>query len=185
MRLVAHRDLVAERGLHLPLRRPLGIGLDRNLDLVDDGADLGPRFPQAACRSRGRSARRIRSPSCARRWRSGAPPRSDRRGNARPMPARPRARRRLRPPHRRSRPTRLRSPVAGSVETSVAPTRAPSTDIRPVVNLAGASCSIASPIRRMALTLLSNGCQSSRSAIADQIASTSSICIEQGAASDQ
>ena len=46
---------------------------------------------------------------------------------------------------------------------------------------AGASCSIASPIRRTALTLSSNGCQSSRSAIADQIASTSSICIEQGA----
>ena len=46
VRLVAHRDLVAERGLHLPLRRPLGIGLDRNLDLVDDRADLGARFPQ-------------------------------------------------------------------------------------------------------------------------------------------
>ena len=46
VRLVADRDPVAERGFELPLRRALGIGLDRDLDLVDDRADLGPRFPQ-------------------------------------------------------------------------------------------------------------------------------------------
>ena len=45
VRLVAHRDAVAERGLELALRRALGIGLDRNLDLVDHRRDLGPRFP--------------------------------------------------------------------------------------------------------------------------------------------
>ena len=46
MLLVTNGDAVAERGLHLPLRVPLGIGFDRNVDLVDDRRDLGARFPQ-------------------------------------------------------------------------------------------------------------------------------------------
>ena len=46
MRLVADRDPVAEGSFHLSLRRPLGIGLDRDVDLVDDGRDFGPRLPQ-------------------------------------------------------------------------------------------------------------------------------------------
>ena len=45
MRLVANRDLVAHRRFELPLRRPLGIGLDRDFDLVDDRADFGLGFP--------------------------------------------------------------------------------------------------------------------------------------------
>ena len=43
----------------------------------------------------------------------------------------------------------------------------------------------ASPIRRIAAILRGAAHQSSRSSIAAQIASTSSICIEQGAGSDQ
>ena len=54
MRLVADRDLVAERRLELPLRRALGIGVDRNLDLVDDRARLRSSLPTTACRFRAR-----------------------------------------------------------------------------------------------------------------------------------
>ena len=72
VRLVADRDAVAERGLHLPLRRPLGIGLDRDLDLVDDRADLGPRFPQRLAGLARDQLGELGLLSCARRWRSGA-----------------------------------------------------------------------------------------------------------------
>ena len=46
MWLVPNRDLVAERRFHAPLRCPLSVGVDRNLDLVDDCRDFGLRFPQ-------------------------------------------------------------------------------------------------------------------------------------------
>ncbi len=45
MGLVADGDAVAERRVEFPLRRPLGISVDRNVDLVDDRADLGLRLP--------------------------------------------------------------------------------------------------------------------------------------------
>ena len=181
VRLVAHRDLVAERGFELPLRRALGIGVDRDLDLVDDRADLGPRFPKGLAGLPARSARRTRLPPCARRWRSGAPPRCGRRANARPRPARRRAPRRLRPRHRRSRPTR---PARRSPGWSTSAFRHPAAALRHASLLFKLPVHPAPSPRPFAgslLTLSSNGCQSSRSAIADQIASTSSICIEQGA----
>ena len=53
VRLVADRDLVADRRLEPALRRPLGIGVDRDLDLVDDRIDLGPRFPKRLAGFRG------------------------------------------------------------------------------------------------------------------------------------
>ena len=65
VRLVADRDAVAQRRLQLPLRRPLGIGVDRDLDLVDDRARPRSALPTTACRSRARSARRTRSRACA------------------------------------------------------------------------------------------------------------------------
>ena len=104
---------VAERRFELPLRRALGIGVDRDLDLVDDRADLGPRFPERLAGLARDQLGELGFLACARHWRSGAAPRSDRRANARPRPARRRARRRLRPRHRRSRPTRAprRSPA--------------------------------------------------------------------------
>ena len=86
-------------------------------------------------------------------------------------------------------PDQISAPVAGSVETikSVIPSPA-----RPAAVATPAACGqpaasdvMASPIRRIAPILDSNGLQSSRSAIADQMASTSSICIEQGSASAQ
>lgn len=46
VRLVPDRDPVAHRRLELPLRRALGISLDRNLNLVDHRRDLGPRLPE-------------------------------------------------------------------------------------------------------------------------------------------
>ena len=46
VRLMADGDTVAERRLELPLRSALCISVDGNLDLVDDGGDLGAGFPQ-------------------------------------------------------------------------------------------------------------------------------------------
>ena len=46
VRLVADRHLASKRRLKLFLRSPVGIGGDRNLDLVDDRADLRLGFPQ-------------------------------------------------------------------------------------------------------------------------------------------
>ena len=46
MGFVAHRDAIAEVGLHLPLGSSLGISVDRDFDLVDDGGNLSPRLPQ-------------------------------------------------------------------------------------------------------------------------------------------
>ena len=80
-------------------------------------------------------------------------------------------------------PDQISSPVAGLVEIRVRGTACGPRGLSASGQAAGASCSIASPIRRTAVTLSLNGCQSSRSAIADQIASTSSICIEQGRSS--
>ena len=71
MRLVAHRDLVAQRGLELPLRGALRISVDRNFDLVDDRADFGPRFPKGLPVSRAirsaKSASRLRTTLAKRR----------------------------------------------------------------------------------------------------------------------
>ncbi len=184
MRLVTHRDLVAERSLHPALRSTFGIRLDRDLDLVDDGSDLGAGFPQrlaglarnqlgkfalTLAHDIGKAAQRLDAIGV--RMRRPLGPGGARGSNflagiadlARPDLV---AGRRIRRNQSRSRlPSAARHLIC--------------------YQLAGASCSIASPIRRTALTLLSNGCQSSASAMADQIVSTSSIGIEQGSGSDQ
>jgi hypothetical protein len=48
--LVTHRGPVPKRRFHLPLRRALGIGFDRDLHLVDHGRDLGPGLPKGLSR---------------------------------------------------------------------------------------------------------------------------------------
>ncbi len=45
MRLVTHRHLAPHCRLELAHRRPLEIGVGRNLDLPDHRRDFGPRFP--------------------------------------------------------------------------------------------------------------------------------------------
>ena len=186
VRLVADRDLVAERRLEPPLRRALGISVDRDLDLVDHRRDLGPRFPKGlagfARDQVGELA--FASPHDVGEAAQGFGPVGDRvRG---PSGQAPRARRRPRRRHRRPHRTRSprRSPARSKRVFSTWPAR--STMLRQAGQAAGDRLSvIASPIRRTAAILASNGAQSSRSAIAAQIASTSSMCIEQGSGSDQ
>ncbi len=45
VRLVAQRGLALQRAVELALPGPLGIGADRDLDLVDHRFHFGPRFP--------------------------------------------------------------------------------------------------------------------------------------------
>ena len=108
----------AHRRFDAALRGALGIGGDRDVDLGDDASRPRCALPTAACRSRARSGRR-------RRRRAGADDvgeaaqRLDPVGERPRGPARPSRRARRRPRRRRRRPRRAtaRAPVAGSVET--------------------------------------------------------------------
>ena len=159
MRLVAHRDLVAERGFELPLRGALGISVDRNLDLVDDRSDFGPRFPirlagfardevgeilLAGANLIGEAAQRLAAVSDRMRRPFGP-------GGARGGDFVPGIADFARPDFRARRRFGRNQPVRHAVPPTMFGG----------IGQAGASARIASPIRRIAAILASNGSQSS------------------------